>query len=101
MCASPWCRNPATCTAFYNNFPLPPAPARPDRSQVVDRHAGMWCGCMLLDCCHNEMPEDNCEFRRCTWGRHVDSGSPQSGYLWPWEPGDESWRDTDPLFALA
>lgn len=53
----------------------------------------MWCGCPLLDCCHNEMPEDNYAFKGGFHaGHHVDSGSPASGYLYPWEPGDESWR---------
>ena len=53
----------------------------------------MWCGCMLLDCCHHETPEDGYVFpRHQSSGTHADSGSPQSGYLLPWEPGDESWR---------
>lgn len=63
----------------------------PRESQKVDRHAGMWCGCSLLECCHNE------DSGPCVPGRHVHSGSPQSGYLHPWEPGDESWRDGFPL----
>jgi hypothetical protein len=74
---------------------VPPLPPPPDRSQQVDRHVGMWCGCALLDCCHHEWPEYGTTFRTCSSGRHVDSGSPQSGYLYPWAPGDESWRDTD------
>lgn len=79
------------------NYPLPPAPPEPDRSQDVNRHLGMWCGCMLLDCCHHELPEDGYVFIHQGSGRHADSGSPQSGYLLPWEPGDESWRMDDGL----
>jgi hypothetical protein len=70
-----------------------PPPPLPDRSQQLDRHAGMWCGCPLLDCCHSEMPGDGYAFTHHGTGSHIDSGSPQSGYLHPWEPGDESWRD--------
>jgi hypothetical protein len=52
---------------------------------------------MLLDCCHHELPDDGFQFLHRRSGRHIDSGSPQSGYLLPWEPGDESWRmDADP-----
>jgi hypothetical protein len=64
----------------------------PDQSQKLDRHLDMWCGCPLLDCCHNEFPEDGFTFRLCSKGRHYDSGSPASGYLLPWAPDDESWR---------
>jgi hypothetical protein len=73
--------------------PSPPLPD-PGESQEVERRAGMWCGCPLLDCCHNEdYPAGfNCG-NGVTWDGHVHSGSPQSGYLYPWEPGDESWRD--------
>lgn len=92
MCASPFCLNPATCTASYSNFPLPPVP-QADLSQQVARHLGMHCICALIDCCHNEMPEDNYAFRHCSSGHHMDSGSPASGFLYPWEPGDDSWRD--------
>jgi hypothetical protein len=70
-----------------------PPPPLPDRSQQLDRHAGMWCACPLLDCCHSEMPGDGYAFTHHGTGSHIDSGSPQSGYLYPWEPGDESWRD--------
>jgi hypothetical protein len=68
---------------------VPPLPEPPDpgESQTAERHLGMWCGCRLLDCCHNELGIDHGP------GMHVDSGSPASGYLYPWEPGDESWRD--------
>jgi len=69
---------------FVEPVPEPPDPAE---SQLVDRHTGMWCGCMLLDCCHNE------QVPFCTtYGRHFHSGNPATGYLYPWEPGDESWR---------
>ena len=55
----------------------------------------MRCSCLLLDCCHNEQPEDGFAFDHQRLGRHVDWGSPQSGYLYLWEPGDESWRGAD------
>lgn len=72
---------------------VPPPPPLPDpgESQVVDRHAGMWCGCRLLDCCHNELPET--VWNHGSHGPCLDSGSPASGYLYPWEPGDDSWRE--------
>ena len=75
----------------YGNLPLRPCPPRPGpgESQVVDRHLGMRCFCPLLDCCHNE-DQEPC----ASYGTHVHSGSPASGYLYPWEPGDESWRDS-------
>jgi hypothetical protein len=65
---------------------VPPPPPEPDpgESQAVDRHLGMWCGCPLLDCCHNE-DQPPCS----TYGRHVESGSPASGYLYRWTP--EQW----------
>src|SRR5260221_194731 len=71
---------------------IPPVPAPPDRSQELERHLGMHCICLLIDCCHNEMPEDGCAFTHGYNGHHMDSGTPASGYLYPWEPGDESWR---------
>jgi hypothetical protein len=82
----------STIAGPYGNLPLPPQPPRPDprESQSVDRRLGLWCSCPLLDCCHNE-DQEPCG----SWGRHVHSGSPASGYLLPWEPGDESWRGTD------
>ena len=59
----------------------------PGESQVVARRVGLWCGCPLLDCCHNE------DYGPCRdTGVHVHSGSPASGHVYPWEPGDESWR---------
>jgi hypothetical protein len=72
---------------------VPPAPPLPDpaESQTVDRHAGMWCGCLLLDCSHNELP--GVIWNLGQYGRHVEWGSPASGYLYPWEPDDESWRE--------
>jgi len=81
--------SPSTATA-NTNYPPPPAPPLPDprESQAVDRHLGMWCGCRLLDCCHNE-DQDPCPDQ----GRHAHSGNPATGYMHPWEPGDESWRD--------
>jgi hypothetical protein len=75
------------------NWPLPPRPPEADLSQQVARHLGMVCLCSLIDCCHQEMPEDNYAFRHCSSGVHVDSGSPASGFLYPWEPEDESWRE--------
>ena len=80
---------------------VPPVPEPPDRSQELDRHVGMWCGCLLLDCCHNELPEDGYAFQWHSYGHHVDSGSPASGYLYPWEPGDESWREPPTLLPVA
>ena len=69
------------------------------RATGIERHAGMHCICHLIDCCHSEMPEDGYSFRD-HGGHHMDSGSPQSGYLYPWEPGDESWREqNEPPFA--
>ena len=74
--------------------PLPLPPLAKDLP-AVERHLGMWCGCLLLDCCHNEDRHPHGH------GRHVDSGDPRSGYLYPWEPGDESWREEWPLpFAV-
>ncbi len=99
MCASPFCASPATCTASYGNFPVRYVP-EPDRSQEVQRHDGMRCICLLLDCCHHEHPEDNYLFSHRSSGHHMDSGSPRSGYLYPWEPGDESWREESGLGAL-
>jgi hypothetical protein len=49
----------------------------PKDGPTADRHLGLWCGCPLLECCHNE---DQFEHR----GRHIDLGSPRSGYLLPW-----------------
>lgn len=66
------------------------------RGYPVDRHIGLRCGCPLLDCCHNEgMP--SCGAR----GHHVDSGSPPSGYLYPWtqagyEAEQRYWHRPDP-----
>lgn len=59
-----------------------PAPPLPKDLPRIDRHVGLWCGCPLLDCCHNE---DQYPHRG---GRHIDSGSPESGYLYPWPPED-------------
>jgi len=89
-------------TAAYANQPLPyPPPEPPEFSsaQTADRHAGMWCGCLLLDCCHNEI--DGTRWDHGGLRRHVDSGSPASGYLYPWEPDDESWRDETFGFGLT
>lgn len=91
MWAGPW-----SPTATTSNVPLPPQPPLPDpcESQVVDRHLGLWCGCALLDCCHNE------DHGPCMRGRHSHSGSPASGFVHPWEPGDESWRDMSDEWVL-
>lgn len=74
--------------------PLPPPPD-PGESQHVRRHIGMYCGCSLIDCLHNES-DHRFESGAADRERVHYSGSPQSGYLYPWEPGDESWRDTLP-----
>jgi hypothetical protein len=66
-----------------------PEPPEPSQSQHVDRHAGMWCACRLLDCCHNEI--DGAWWNHGDAGCHVDSGSPASAYLYPYEPDDDSW----------
>jgi len=57
----------------------------------------MHCICRLLDCCHSEFPEDGYQFRHQDSGHHMDWGNPQSGYLHPWEPGDEPWRESPGL----
>jgi hypothetical protein len=91
-----------TSTAAYGNPVLSvPLPEPPEFStaQTVERRTGMWCGCLLLDCCHNEI--DGTWWNHGEHGRHVDSGSPASGYLYPWEPGDESWRDETFCFGLT
>ena len=64
----------------------------------VDRHLGKWCGCSLVECCHNEDTDQGDRWRvtpgdyGCGYRVHAHSGSPLSGYTQPWEPGDESWR---------
>jgi len=70
---------------------VPPVPEPPDRSQELDRHVGMWCGCLLLDCCHSEIV--GTIWNHGSAGPCCDSGTPASGYLYPWEPGDDSWRN--------
>jgi hypothetical protein len=57
----------------------------------VDRHLGMLCCCGLLDCCHNENGRPfNCGLIREV---HVHSGSPQSGWLYPWSPEEyDAWQ---------
>jgi hypothetical protein len=81
----------------YGNYPLPPQPPLPDpcESQDVDRRLGLFCMCLLLDCCHDE-DQEPCPSR----GTHAHSGSPASGYLHPWEPGDESWREVNVVDAV-
>jgi hypothetical protein len=32
-------------------------------SAVPGRHLGMWCGCLLLECCHNEDDDEGDRFR--------------------------------------
>lgn len=65
-----------------------------------ERHTGLWCGCLLLECCHNEDTDEGDRWRAgrdsCGSGQHVHSGSAVSGGTQPWEPGDESWRDACP-----
>ena len=60
-------------------------------SQAVERHLGMWCGCTLLNCCHDESGRAfNCG---SGWDRHVHSGNPWTGYLYPWSPAEwETWK---------
>lgn len=62
-----------------------PEPPDPGRSQNVARHLGMFCCCPLIDCGHNE---DRPDFEQGTQDRDrtMWSGSPESGYLYPW-PG--------------
>lgn len=65
----------------------------------IDRYLGLWCGCSLIECCHNEDTDQGDRWRidygpQACSGRHHHSGSPLSGYTQPWEPGDESWRDS-------
>lgn len=78
--------------------PLPPFPP-PLKDQLrVERHLGMYCGCPLLGCCHNEDYELGFNCGRLTQ-RHFHSGSPESGYLLPWPPRDEpgpAWLTWDP-----
>lgn len=70
----------------------------------VGRHLNLVCMCPLIECCHNEDTDQGVRWRvpaHCASERgHAHSGSPASGYTQPWEPGDESWRDTDPITAL-
>jgi hypothetical protein len=77
---------------------VPPPPPEPDpgESQSVDRHLGMRCGCFLLGCCHNE-DQPPCP---SSPHPHHHSGSPATGYVYPWEPGDESWRDRDDISMI-
>jgi hypothetical protein len=95
----PWGQSTATIGANDppRTYVAPYLPAGP-----VNRHLGMHCICALIDCCHNEMPEDGYAFKGGFHaGHHMDSGSPASGYLYPWEPGDEPWRDGEPIPAAA
>ncbi len=68
--------------------------------QGCSRHIGLWCGCPLIECCHNEDTGEGERWRVvrdplcCGYGAHVHSGSPVSGFTQPWEPGDEPWRET-------
>jgi hypothetical protein len=69
----------------------------------VDRHLGLWCGCPLIECCHNEDTDEGDRWRLtaddlgCGIRVHAHSGSPVSGGTQPWEPGDESWREPDTI----
>jgi hypothetical protein len=59
----------------------------------VDRHLGMYCCCGLLDCCHDETGD--WDAFNCGHGRtvHVHSGSPASGYLYPWAQEEyDAWQ---------
>jgi hypothetical protein len=65
---------------------------------AVDRHAGLLCGCLLLECCHNEDTDQgqrwrvragDCKNRLTSPWPHVHSGSPESGFTRPREPGGE------------
>lgn len=66
-------------------------------STGLDRHLGLYCFCPLIECCHNEDTDEGDRWRlsaaTCSPRRHMDSGSPLSGYTQPWEPGDESWQE--------
>lgn len=63
----------------------------------VDRRLGQWCGCSLIECCHNEDTDEGDRWRvpggspSCR-GAHHHGGSPVSGHTQPWERSDESWR---------
>lgn len=101
---SSWPTSPTA--SAYGNVPRPPQPPLPDpgESQLVDRRLGLSCRCPLLECCHNEDTDLGDRFRVtpgtcCASGFHVHSGSPASGYVQPWEPGDESWRNDAGLLA--
>jgi hypothetical protein len=63
-------------------LPQPEAP-EPGQSQKVARHLGMFCGCPLIDCGHNE---DRADFESGSQDRDrtMWSGAPESGYLYPW-----------------
>ena len=51
-----------------------------DCAAGVDRHLGMWCGCSLLDCCHDENGRTfNCGRSR---DRHVHSGRVAATFDW-------------------
>lgn len=91
MCASPWCMTPATCTASYGNFPVAiQPPPDPFTSQAVRRHLGMYCGCDLIECIHNEDDPWFADGRRDNDRGHW-SGSPASNYRYPWPKGDAWW----------
>lgn len=72
-------------------WPVPvlaaPGPPDPTQSQEADRHLGMWCGCLLLDCSHNELP--GVDWNLGQHGRQIESGSPRSNGLYPYEPDEE------------
>ena len=65
----------------------------------VDRHLGMLCCCSLLDCCHDENGQPfNCGHVHKV---HVHSGSPRSGWLYPWtqeeyDADKRYWSRPDP-----
>lgn len=58
----------------------------------VDRHLGLWCGCYLIDCCHNE-DQPPCP----STGAHHHSGTFASGFLYP---GEMTELDRDPVVSI-
>lgn len=84
----------STTATIGANLPQPAQPPLPDPgdSQEVDRHLGLWCGCFLIDCCHNE-DQPPCSAS----GPHHHSGTFASGFLYPGEMTD---LDRHPVVSL-
>lgn len=66
----------------------------------VDRHLGLVCMCALLDCCHDEQEDKPFSCGR-QHDRHVHSGNPATGYLYPWtqeeyDAQQRYWNRPDP-----